>query len=227
MSRVAPRGEGGGRVLVRRVGVTDRHGHPGRAEGLDRAKGTGALRVERDLAQRAVGGREQAVDDVGRRVDEMARVVCAAPVDGEERPLEVTAEYSAVGPGERGDGGELLFEHVDGGGDETRDAVSRAVRRVQVGGRADAVYAVFVAVPAAAVPVQVDEAGGQRGALTVDALCLDGGRSPGPRLGDALAIDEHPGIGPLTLGVYRRDRMEQPAPPGHRCHSGRFSKTKS
>ena len=69
-------------------------------EPADRLGRAGVLGRDRDLAQRAVGRREQPLHRVGVGRAQQGGVVRAAELGVEERPLEVRAEHARVACGD-------------------------------------------------------------------------------------------------------------------------------
>ena len=153
--------------------MTDRNEDPGLDKHVDRLERSGQFGGEGDLAQGAAGRTDEPFDLVGRGLEQVVEVVGAAAGRREERALEVRAEHEWVDLGEVGDAGERFAELVDGVGDERDDRPGGAVGAVHRERRGNGRRPIVERVAAAAVAVQVDEAGYEPGAGSIDDLGLD------------------------------------------------------
>ena len=123
--------ERGPSLVVTRIGVAD--GDRDARVLQHRLAGGGSLALgrQRDHAQRAVTGRQQAVDVRRFRVAKGRGVVRAAAGVGEIRSLEVRAEDERIRARRRGDPREAALEAIDGRGHEAEQLPGRAVRTVE------------------------------------------------------------------------------------------------
>ena len=142
-------------------------------------------------------GVEQPVDAAPVRRSQQRRIVRTPVRVVEERAFQVGAEDQRVGAGRIRDDGELPFQVGQRRGDQRQHRARGPVAAVQRERGADAVGIRIERRAAAAVPVDVDETGGEPAAGGVDDRV--GGRAGRTVValahgGDTVAVEEHPAV---------------------------------
>ena len=196
---LAPASNAAQRLVVVGSGVADRHGHAGGAKGAHSVHPARQLRREGDLPQGAARCGQQQLDVRRRRRPQQSRIVRALVPHVQEGALQVRAQDARVGRRQRCYLPHPFGQHLTGAVTSETTNAGDAVALVQPGGRADAPLAVVEARAAAAVAVDVDEAGGQPGAVGVGDPSLVAGHTRPPAVADAgrrdpIAVEAHPSV---------------------------------
>jgi hypothetical protein len=191
------------------LGVADGHGDAVLHEHVDRLERPVELGREGELAQGAAGGAEQLLDLDGKRVDQELGIVGPAPAGREKRPLEMRTEHERIGGGKIGDHAEALAQPRHRIGHEADHRAGGAMSPVRGESGSNLARIVVEGVPAAAVPVQVEEARHEPAAADVDALV--GLRMPRAGAGrdDRVAAHERPEVVDLPVAVELARSMEE------------------